>query len=589
MSAAAIDNKGPNASDSESGVSRSDANDIGSPSRIPAALDNAKLTIRRQSTKSSLAPTETMTRQTARGDFTATSKASNDAEQDSVAVGSLRRMSHATKVLSVSKAQDLRRFSKALASRFHHLPVKELGHGPSTSHDIERIVASGITRTDVDDFLKQHDDRTLPKASNVNHDHAVQARVALETPTTITLRKASDAYFFVIGPKAERRPPKFDRVPAVSEPAAGSEEPSVSLMDFRSKHVCEPRKSLWYSLPLLSEQDDSKPSYEPPTPEPSGAETDRSTPRKSLPTIQPRTISSDTALTFSSVHRTTPTTALDPPSVRRSISTVHRRRRTSTVHIHSRTSVHEIIWAEDENTNTPSSSSPSSPSPTQTRTRRPSLISGNITPKQSFHSEPASPGAKPIIIGKTSHSPEETIFEWSWDAPTSSPAHQSHILDQPVVCSPIEIPPGTLADRTRHRPSKSKDSSVESFPPLMERNNTTEWRRAPLVDINDPLVGRGPRWMPVMGRTEEGVADIPKLGGLNQDTGVCKDGNGRDGEEGGDKELGKGTGRRASNRAFAGARMKEKGRVGSCVGVSGHKRVSWTKDLRVKTSGDMVT
>jgi len=116
----------------------------------------------------------------------------------------------------------------------------------------------------------------------------------------------------------------------------------------------------------------------------------------------------------------------------------------------------------------------------------------------------------------------------------------------------------------------------------MERNNTTEWRRAPLVDINDPFVGRGPRWMPVMGRTEEGVADIPRLEGLDENS----DGNegGEDGtgdewnhERGVAGERARGKERRASNRVFAVARMKEKGRVGSCVGISGHKRVSWTR------------
>lgn len=74
--------------------------------------------------------------------------------------------------------------------------------------------------------------------------------------------------------------------------------------------------------------------------------------------------------------------------------------------------------------------------------------------------------------------------------------------------------------------------------------------------------------MPTMGRTEEGTTDIPKLEGLDED--------GRDGE----KEVGKEKERRASSRTFvAVARMKEKGRVGSCVGASsGHKRVSWTRN-----------
>jgi len=87
----------------------------------------------------------------------------------------------------------------------------------------------------------------------------------------------------------------------------------------------------------------------------------------------------------------------------------------------------------------------------------------------------------------------------------------------------------------------------------------------------------------MMGGREEAAADIRKLEGLDEDS----DDNGGGGEggtsdkwnheRGGDGERGRGKDRRASNRAFAVARMKEKGRVGSCVGVSGHKRVSWTR------------
>lgn len=83
--------------------------------------------------------------------------------------------------------------------------------------------------------------------------------------------------------------------------------------------------------------------------------------------------------------------------------------------------------------------------------------------------------------------------------------------------------------------------------------------------------------MPTIGRTEEGTTHILKLEGLDEDTGGYGHADGRDGEEGGDKEVGKEKERRASSRTFAVARMKEKGRVGSCVGASGHKRVSWTR------------
>ncbi len=72
--------------------------------------------------------------------------------------------------------------------------------------------------------------------------------------------------------------------------------------------------------------------------------------------------------------------------------------------------------------------------------------------------------------------------------------------------------------------------------------------------------------MPTIGWTEEGAAIVSKLEGLDEDIGGFKEGHGWDGEEDGDEEREKTKERRASNRAFAVARMKEKGRVGSCVG-----------------------
>lgn len=83
--------------------------------------------------------------------------------------------------------------------------------------------------------------------------------------------------------------------------------------------------------------------------------------------------------------------------------------------------------------------------------------------------------------------------------------------------------------------------------------------------------------MPTIKRTEEAAAETPKLEGLDGDTGGYEHGYERDGEEGGDGEKDKVKERRASSRTLAVARMKEKGRAGSCVGASAHKRVSWTR------------
>ena len=493
-------------------------------------------------------------------------------------MSSLRRMSQATKRFSVSKAQDLRRFSHALAATIHQPTIKEPLYHPIDSANVQHIFKSGITRTDVDEFLQGADSQKPLKQNSVKQNPVDQERVALETPTTITLRKASDAYFFVIGPKDAKTATRSDNLPATFKTPTLSQEPSVALVDFRSKRLCEARKSLWYSLPLLSEQDEVK-IPEPPANEPAATKPEDSRPEASLPTIQPRAQPSDPALTFSSVHRTAPTCFLDPPTCHSSVSPASKpRRRTSTVHVQTRTSVHEIVWAEDENTNTSSSSSRESTSPTRPLTRAPSLVAGNITPKQCSRSEPVSPN-----IPNRTASPEETIFDWSWNAPAPA-SLQPRILedDQPVVCSPIDVlPPET---RKQKRPSVSKDSSVESFPPLLTRDNTTEWRRTPLVDINAPLAERATaRWIPVSGQTrgERQGKEEKEIEKMDQEQGD-------DGEEGGletedNEEVGSGGRadekliRRASCHPYAEARMGEKGRVGSSVGISGRKRVSWTK------------
>lgn len=559
-------------SGSESGDSRSTASGVGSLNKHPARLDTAELEMKRRSTQSSIAPTTTHRSVTA--DLTATSQAINNEEQDTAAVSSLRRMSHATKAFSISKAQDIRRLSRALTASFYHAPSRETGFGPTTSNDAERILASGISQTDVDDFLHKADTHALLRNSSVRPSPVNQERIALETPNTITLRKASDAYFFVIGPKDERVGTKFDDFPTTVRPKAQSQDPSATLLDFRSKRVCEPRKSMWYNLPLLSEQDDpgvpGPPTSEPPTTEP-----DETRPRPSLPTIQPRSLPSEPAITFSSVQRTTPTCLLDPPTRKNSIFTASKgSRQTSTVHIHSRTSIHEIIWAEDQNANTSSSSSRESASPTQRTSRQPSVVTGNIAAKAGPRSQPASPGSVKDLARVAS--PELPIFDWSWNAP-SLPQHQ--MLDEPVVCSPIdEIP--SKPPKQKWRQSKSKDSSVESFPPLLERNNTTEWQRAPLVDINEPLKEKG-RWLPVLGSTEaeERSEEVPGMKGLDgeneddRDGGEEADDEGNDGDE---HSIGK-KARRASFHPYAESRMGKEGTVGSSLGISGRKRVSWSR------------
>ncbi|KAL8825497.1 MAG: hypothetical protein Q9191_004382 [Dirinaria sp. TL-2023a] len=543
------------------------------------AIDTAELMIKRQATKSFLAPSTDP--RSVEGDVTATSQTKNDDEQDSVATSSLRRLSQATKAFSVSKAQHIRRVSRAFTAAIRPPSVKEDGPSSKVADVVDQLIVPDISSEDVNAFLHRRQTRKPQGHYQASTQTATLGGGALDTPTTITLRKASDAYFVVIEPKGVKGHSILDAQSRPREPTVESQEPSVALMDFRSERRFEPRKSLWYSLPLLSDQ--SKPeTSESVKCENVTVQADSPTPTPCLPSIQPRTLPTETAVTFSSVHPA----AMNSPTKRRSRNTSvsSHQRRTSTVQIRSRSSVHQIIWVEDEKTTASSDSSRESISSIHTQNAGSVQLSGNVTSLQRSRSAPASPGYKVASHGPQ-HSHEENIFEWSWSAHPTSGADTDLRADPPPV-SPVEQAP---RQQSRRRPSVSKDSSVESFPPLLERKDTTEWRRAPLGDINDPMGGGTERWMPVIASTEECNdvdLDTPRLrdeedmkaakgirndrqlpGGIEQTDGTDQEGV----EQGRDRK------RRASSHPYAPARMGERGHIGSSLGASSHKRVSWKR------------
>ena len=542
-------------------------------------IDTAELMIKRRGTKSFLAPSTDP--QSVEGDLTATSQSKMDDEQDSAATSSLRRMSQATKAFSVSQAQHIRRISRALTTNFRIPPEKKGSIDSTATNNLDKIIVSDISKDDINAFLHATKAQTPESQYQARRTATALGRVAHDTPTTITLRKASDAYLVVIEPKGGKSCSLLDAQAQAYEPTVENHEQSVALMGFRSERRYEPRKSLWYSLPLLSDQSQQVPS-EPAQNETTTAPADSPTPTACLPSIQPRTLPSETAITFSSMH----SVALNAPTKRRSRNTSvsSRQRRTSTVRIQSRSSVHQIIWAEDENTNVSSGSSRNSVDSIQVQNTGPIQISGNVTSLQASRSAPASPSYKPTPFGPQ-HSQEENIFEWSWSASPHKMCDEE-LLASPLPASPVQNP---RHQHSRRRPSESKDSSVESFPPLLDRKDTMEWRKAPLGDINDPMEGSMGRWMPVIGRTGECYEvgqGTPEQRDDADTKAAVEARNGRqtlssvDQMESTDqKGVGEGTAweRRSSTHPCAPARMGERGTVGSSVGTSSHKRVSWTR------------
>lgn len=109
------------------------------------------------------------------------------------------------------------------------------------------------------------------------------------------------------------------------------------------------------------------------------------------------------------------------------------------------------------------------------------------------------------------------------------------------------------------KPSFSKLSSVQSFPSLRPRSSTAEWRKAPLVDLNDPLAGRV---------TEYQINS--HSGGLGTNVGSSVAGRK---EEWSSQLYDTAGGRRWGSGPHAYARLGSCGSIGSGIGASSRKRV----------------
>ena len=475
----------------------------------------------------------------------------------------LRRLSQNTKEPSLFGSRHLRRLSQAVVAAVQPSSrrVSVFGDGESgAAPDLPQIRAENAETPSFNRGLRRQRSG-LQKASYLG----------LDTPATITLRKASDAYFVVIGQtNTIGGTPTTARIPFPPKPPPDL-EPSVALMDFRSMRVVEPRKSLWYSLPLLSDQNEKLDSLEDDTGQSQPAANEAIHESLSIfNSIQGPGTAAEPAITFTDVHLAPQSFASVPYSRRPSSSAVQRLRRTSTVHIKSRSSVHEIIWREDENSSGSSLQGSVSPSP---KDKSPGSLD-NMTPtspKATEVSRSTPPTPREHLQRPALESFLEGIpFEWSWNAQQTAAISSVHSSNDPLA-------PASTSKSAPITPSKrlsiSKESGntrVESFPPLRDRKDTTEWRRAPLVDLNDPLAGRVTRvWIPrITTEPFQGLKDMSEdgVGVGNSDRRQSMDG--VDGGESGPRFQ-----RRSSAHPFAPARLGPRGRMGSSLGASSHRKM----------------
>ena len=178
-------------------------------------------------------------------------------------------------------------------------------------------------------------------------------------------------------------------------------------------------------------------------------------------------------------------------SRRQSVSAADSLRRFSVIRagVNVRGSVHEIIWHEDETSS--SASSPVSVDSVEngslaTKSLERKTSPDDITATELSSLPKASARKNSFSLERKQSIFQGDLFDWSWNK-------QSTGASRSPAPEPFTAVIREGADEVRdRRPSISKSCRIHSFPPLNPRQNTSEWRLAPLPDLNDPIIDQAP-------------------------------------------------------------------------------------------------
>ena len=430
-------------------------------------------------------------------------------DSDSPAVNALR--SHTLQLPARSNSQGLQLVSTALAHTISLFkPKSGISFAANPSHKASKKAEEASRRSSAHckSLAYQDIDGRRPAFKDRK-----DVPGTLGTPATITLRKASNIYASM--PNTTSMSASLTRE---YEHRRAADTPASELLAFYSCPTLERRPTLTDLSYPQSPQVPRSLKEQTTTAFGNKFQTSR---RGSKSVSQFSDISNarrcslpaEAALTFADVHIAPGTFAVRPKSRKQSLVPTDFGRRISTIQILSRDSVHEVIWREDETTSDSSFTASSGASQHMTHSLRsiPSSDS-NDSPTQELGAE-----QKEMKAAMFTKMPDK-LLRWSWeesaehtpraDDATSDPLAQvaeatvraagmkSDPLDQVLVISisdPDSISPPQSSDQQISRsndPSSSKLPSVQFFPPLRSRRSIAEWRKEPLVDINDPLAGR---------------------------------------------------------------------------------------------------
>ena len=494
---------------------------------------------------------------------------------NSLAVDALRGLERRHTTNQDSESGKLRRMSTTLANALNFVKSK-------TSTTIPQSLDDNVS----EETRSPRKRRKRVTHHNGDSHHSTlrgnRARFGLLTPSTITLRKASDVHVVDL--------PRSSMSVSLShedESTRAPDAPPSELLAFYSTITNGSLENIPHSL-INPAKSVSPKNIIHDSSENNSCSISKAVPPKvhSLNVRRHSSLASST-ITFANVHVAPGTFAVEPTSRRQSLISVEQPpRRISVVQIRSRNSVHEVVWREDE---TASGSSLGSSSGTSTvpRSQNQSLPSATSTAEggpsptkqsQKFLDLPALDEARHI------DAPQGPLFQWSWNdvanpSTESAPAinrknTRPEILRIKSASNPnlhrIRRPSDPYAVMTPRR-SVSEAQDILSFPPLRDRSSTLEWCQAPLVDLNDPSAGR------IQSPAERSGDSSSAHHGLGIVKGVKGAGKVRETVEDYETLHRRMTGRRASTHPYIHARVGLSGRVGSSLGSSSHVRLQYSR------------
>lgn len=478
---------------------------------------------------------------------------------ESPAVNALRSLSQPQPTKSDLESQKIRRMSSALANTFNFLKSRTPAtHSGASSQSMS-------SKWDVTSGKRGMNKRSTPFRDSNRRRPTLRERKEVSgtlTPSSITLRKASNANVATLPGRSMSASLDYEDENLRSSGASASE-----LLAFYSSRINE--TSTFTSSDIPSPGTPLSPLK---LTQGTSSEIERRLsqttcpPTVHFPNVRRQSVPAGNTLTFIDVHIAPGTFAVDAKARDRSLAVAEPPpRRISVVQFRSRNSIHEVIWREDEITGCSSlaSSSRSSASPPRVgqsmRSAEPSPEAEEGQPKEGRDSSTPVVSMSPSMIEQ----PQVGLFQWSWgttsntsDVPVQAYERKSNCPDL-IRLTSASNPDSSRTRRSSdpyaaiesHKRSVSEIQEILSFPPLRDRSSTLEWQKAPLIDINAPLAGRGDAF----GSYDQ----VPPEEG-----------------SGGWKLLREGfSGRRSNSHLYAPARNGLSGRVGSSVGSSSHVRV----------------